>query len=95
MGSRAGVDGRKNSSPPGFDPGPSSPKPVAIPTELPGPRIKNNVYKIVNKKTGNRDAETRKIEYRLRLVVNNAIILFLKQKWLFSVQFYNIFIVNI
>jgi len=53
------------------------------------------VYKIVNKKTGNRDAETRKIEYRLRLVVNNAIILFLKQKWLFSVQFYNIFIVNI
>ena len=33
------LDGRKISSPPGFDPGPSSPLSVAIPTELPGPPI--------------------------------------------------------
>ena len=38
MGLRAGLDGRKISSPLGFDPGPSSPYSVAIPTELPGPR---------------------------------------------------------
>ena len=37
MGSRVGLDGRKISSPPGFDPGPSSPYSVAIPTELPCP----------------------------------------------------------
>ena len=37
MGPRAGLDGWKISSPPGFDPGPSSPQSVAIPTELPGP----------------------------------------------------------
>jgi len=34
VGPRAGLDGRKISSPPGFDRGPSSP---AIPTELPDP----------------------------------------------------------
>ena len=34
MGPRAGLDRRKISSPPGFDPGPSSPLSVAIPTEL-------------------------------------------------------------
>ena len=34
MGPRAGLDGRKISSPPGFDPVPSSPQSVAIPTEL-------------------------------------------------------------
>jgi len=39
VGSRAGLDWRKIPSPPGFDPGPSSPLSVAIPTELPGPRI--------------------------------------------------------
>jgi len=38
MGPRAGLDGRKFSSPPGFDPGPSSPWSVAITTELPGPQ---------------------------------------------------------
>ena len=38
MGPRTGLDGRKISSPPGFDPGPSSPQSVAITTELPGPR---------------------------------------------------------
>ena len=37
MSRRAGLDGRKISSPPGFDLGPSSPQSVAIPTELPGP----------------------------------------------------------
>ena len=35
MGPRAGLDGRKISSPPEFDPGRSSPYSVAIPTELP------------------------------------------------------------
>jgi hypothetical protein len=37
VGPRAGLDGQKISSPPGFDPGQSSPYSVAIPTELPGP----------------------------------------------------------
>ena len=37
MGPRAGLDGRKISSRPRFDPGPSSPQSVAIPTELLGP----------------------------------------------------------
>ena len=40
MGPRAGLDGRKIASPPGFDPGLSSPYSVAIPTKLPGPRMK-------------------------------------------------------
>jgi len=39
VGPRAGLDGRKISSPPGFDAGMSSPQSVAIPTELPGPRV--------------------------------------------------------
>jgi len=39
VGPRAGVDGRKITSPPGFDTGPSSPQSVAIPTELPGPQF--------------------------------------------------------
>jgi len=39
VGPRAGLDGQKISSPPEFDPGPSSPdrSSVAIPTELPDP----------------------------------------------------------
>ena len=36
MGPRAGLDGWKISSLPGFDPGPSCPYSVTIPTELPG-----------------------------------------------------------
>ena len=39
MGPRTGLDGRKISSPSGFDPGPFSPWSVAIPTELPGPHF--------------------------------------------------------
>jgi len=39
VGPRAGLDGRKISSPPGFEPGPSSPYSVAISTELPDPRM--------------------------------------------------------
>ena len=35
MGPRAGLYRRKTSSSPRFDPGPSSPQSVAIPTELP------------------------------------------------------------
>ena len=35
----AGLDGRKISSPLGFDPGPSGLRSVAIPTELPDPHI--------------------------------------------------------
>ena len=35
VGPRAGLDGRKISSPPGSDPGPLSPLSVTIPTELP------------------------------------------------------------
>jgi len=41
VGPRAGLDGRKISSPPGFHPGPFSPWSVAIPTELPGPLAEN------------------------------------------------------
>ena len=37
VGPRAGLDRRKISSPPRFYPAPSSPRSVAIPTELPGP----------------------------------------------------------
>ena len=39
MGPRAGLDGRKISSPPGFDPGPSNLQSVTILTELPGPHL--------------------------------------------------------
>jgi len=38
VGARAVLDGRKISSPPGFDPGSYSTQSVVIPTELPGPR---------------------------------------------------------
>jgi len=45
VGPRAGLEGWKISSPPGFDPGPSSPHSVAIPAELPGPpNITNPMY---------------------------------------------------
>ena len=47
MGPRAGLNGRKISSLPGFDPGPSSPQSVAIPTELPGLSNKH-MYDSVN-----------------------------------------------
>jgi len=40
MGPRAGLGGWKISFPPEFDPGPSSPLSVTIPTELPGPLAK-------------------------------------------------------
>jgi len=48
VGPRAGLDGRKISSPPRFDPGPSSPYSVAIPTELPGPHynITFDIYRV-------------------------------------------------
>ena len=39
MGPRADLNGRKISSPPGSDPGQSSPYSVTIPTELPGPHL--------------------------------------------------------
>ena len=41
---RAGPDERKISSPSGFDPGPSSSKSVAMPTELPGLHIYIYIY---------------------------------------------------
>ena len=41
MDPRTGLDGRKISSPPGFDPRRSSPYSVAIPTELPDPHKTN------------------------------------------------------
>ena len=40
--------GRKISSPPGFDLGPSGPKPIAIPTELPGPHLLYRLLKESN-----------------------------------------------
>ena len=44
---RPGLDGRKISSPPGFDPGPSSPYSVVIPTELPCPPIIHRISLII------------------------------------------------
>ena len=41
VGPRVGLDGRIILSPPGFDPGPSSPQSVTILTELPSPRHYN------------------------------------------------------
>ena len=41
VGPRAGLEERNTSSPSGFDPGPSSPQSVAIPTELPSPLLLN------------------------------------------------------
>jgi len=44
---RAGLDGRKISSPTGFDPGSSSPSSVAVPTELPSPHLLTVIYKYI------------------------------------------------
>jgi len=44
VGPRAGLDGRNMSYPTGFDAGPCSPKSVAIPTELPSPRLCVYIY---------------------------------------------------
>ena len=52
MGPRAGLDGRKISSPPGFDHGPSSPQAVAIPTELPGPHIETYLGRMITNDAG-------------------------------------------
>ena len=43
VGPRGGLDGRKISSPPGLDSGPSSPYSVAIPTELPDPNTHTHI----------------------------------------------------
>ena len=48
VGLRAGLEGQKISSPPGFDPGPSSPQSVAIPTELPGPQFTEHMMDIIH-----------------------------------------------
>jgi len=57
-----GLDGRKISSPPGFDPGPSSPQSVAVPTELPGQlngiTIPPIIYKLPYVKLGVRGVRT-------------------------------------
>jgi len=44
VGPRAGLDGRKILSSSGFDPGPSRPSSVAIPTELPSPYYDIYIY---------------------------------------------------
>ena len=44
VGPRAGLEGLKISFPPGFDPRPSRPQSVAIPTELPGPHTSRVHY---------------------------------------------------
>ena len=48
LGPRAGLDGRKISSPPGFDPGPCSQQSVATPTELPGPHTRGHTVGIMS-----------------------------------------------
>ena len=52
MGPRAGLKGRKISSPLGFDPGPSSPYSVTIPTELLGPLFCTMIFEIITKSKG-------------------------------------------
>ena len=51
VGPSAGLGGRKISSTSGFDPGPSSPQSVAIPTELPGPQCMSNNNVLLQIKT--------------------------------------------
>ena len=51
-GPRAGLDGRKIASPPGFDPGPPARSSVAIPTELTGPQCNAGRVKDVSDKVG-------------------------------------------
>ena len=46
------LEGRKNSSPPGFDPGPSSPSSLAIPTELPGRQLVHLIGFIIRENQG-------------------------------------------
>jgi len=60
---RAGLDGRKILSPPGFDPGPSSPYSVPIPTELPGPYKSDNID--VNRKTDIVTFEPLRLAYKV------------------------------
>ena len=47
VGPRAGLEFRKITYPTGFDPGPSSPQSVAIPTELPGPLVRSVLFEIL------------------------------------------------
>jgi len=47
MGPTAGLDGRKISLSPGFDPGPSSPYSVAIPTERPSTHTRREQRKFL------------------------------------------------
>jgi len=55
VGPRAGLYGRKISSPLGFDPGPSSLQSVAIPIEIPGPHI--DKYRIEIKESNLREKD--------------------------------------
>ena len=48
VGLRAGLNGRKISSPSGFNPGPSRPVSVTMPTELPGPLLLMKYMQINN-----------------------------------------------
>ena len=48
MGPRAGLDGRKISSPPVFDHGRPARSSVAIPTELPGPQTHLRLFILYN-----------------------------------------------
>ena len=67
MGPRAGLDGRKISSPPEFDPGPSSPQSVAIPTELPDPPFYRIAFLIYLMHTSKSVGEINRFESKMSL----------------------------
>ena len=73
VGPRAGLDGRKISSPPGFYPGPSSPQSIVIPsTDYPIPTTDypaHTVWKKMNEK-GRRVRDVGVVETRTLLAVN-------------------------
>jgi len=75
VGPRAGLDGRKISPSSGFDPGPSSPKSVAILTELPGPQLVHLVGFFLRMETAVEKIKT----YILYLVTFPKIFLFMIQ----------------
>ena len=69
--------GRKISSPPGFDLGPSSPQSVAIPTELPGPLVliwqptfHTHTHKHIHTKTHTSRGKTETSEYFNLYILN-------------------------
>ena len=69
VGPKAGLDGRKISSQPGFDPEPSSRSSVCIPTELPGPQCTYLWAKLIHRQVQMSDALRQKWRCRLNCTI--------------------------